>query len=313
MNTAEVVAVMLAAWISEGLHRAQIAVNLAVACLGWPYVFGAAGQYCTPATRRSYIKNYETRNPAEAEQIRKTCQVTNGSAEGCGKCKFYPGGKTRCYDCRGFTRWIIEQLGLSLQGAGATSQWNTNSNWTQKGVIADIPKDMVCCVFMQEKDGKTMGHTGLYIGNGEIIHCSGIVKRGKVTDKGWTHYAIPVGVNDDSPIPVEKPTIRRGSRGVYVTLAQTELINKGYSCGAKGADGIFGKDTEEAVKAFQRDNVDESGNPLKVDGVVGQSTWWALESQEVTRYTVTVPHLTLSQADELIAKYPGSEKKQEGG
>lgn len=304
MNTAAKVDTMIAQWVANGETKAQIATNTAEACLGWSYVYGAAGQKCTPSVRRSYINNYATRNPDESAQIKKTCQVCNGSKSTCDGCKFYPGGETRCFDCRGFTRWILQQVGLSLIGGGATSQWNDNSNWTQKGIVADIPSGVVCCVFMA--NGNKMSHTGLYIGNGDIIHCSGTVKRGKVTDKGWTHYAIPVGLNDDSPIPIEKPTLRKGSRGVYVTLLQTELINKGYSCGSSGADGIFGANTESAVKAFQRD----SG--LKVDGVVGSATWEALE-HEVIRYTVTVPHLTLTQANELMTKYPGSEKTQEGG
>lgn len=305
MNTAAKVDSMLAQWIANGEPKAQIAVNLAEAALGWSYVYGAAGQECTPAVRRSYINNYATRNPGESAQIKKTCPVCNGSKSSCTGCKFYPDGKTRCFDCRGFTRWVIQKVGLSLMGGGATSQWNDNSNWTQKGVISDIPSGVVCCVFMA--NGSKMSHTGLYIGNGEIIHCSGTVKRGKITDKGWSHFAVPVGLNDGSPLPQDPPTIRRGSRGVWVTVAQTELINKGYNCGTSGADGIFGANTEKAVKAFQKD----SG--LKEDGIIGRETWDALENKPVTRYTVTVPHLTLSQADELIAKYPGSEKAQEGG
>ena len=308
MNTAAQVEAMIAQWVANGETKAQIAVNIAEACMGWAYVFGAAGQECTPATRRSYIKNYETRNPAESQQIKKTCQVTNGSKSSCDGCKYYPGGKTRCFDCRGFTRWILKEVGLSLQGGGCTSQWNDNTNWTQKGVISDIPSGVVCCVFMQDKtDKKVMSHTGLYIGNGDIIHCSGCVKRGKITDKGWTHFAVPVGLNDDTPMPQDPPTIRNGSRGVWVTLAQEKLLERGYSCGKKGADGIFGKDTESAVRAFQRD----SG--LQVDGVVGHDTWDALLNGSIDYYTVTVPHLTLSQANELIDKYPGSEKTQEGG
>ena len=304
MYTAAMVATLLTQWAKQGLTKAQTIVKLAESCMGWSYVFGAAGQECTPAVRRSYIKNYETRNPAESAQIKKTCQVENGSKESCTGCKYYPNGKTRCFDCRGFTRWCLEKVGLSLQGGGATSQWNTNSNWAQKGIIADMP-ECICCVFMA--NGSKMSHTGLYVGNGRIIHCSGCVKEGKITDRGWSHFAVPVGLNDDTPMPSDPPTIRRGSRGVWVTLAQTELIKKGYSCGSSGADGIFGKNTESAVRAFQRD----SG--LTVDGIVGKDTWDYLLNKPVTTFTVTIPHLTLTQADSLLGQYPGSVKTQEGG
>ena len=39
-----------------------------------------------------------------------------------------------------------------------------------------------------------MSHTGLHIGDGFIIHCSGEVKEGSIDDTSWTHYAIPKGL-----------------------------------------------------------------------------------------------------------------------
>lgn len=57
-------------------------------------------------------------------------------------------------------------------------------------------------------------------------------------------------------------TIRYNDRNTYVKLLQNELgIN---------ADGIFGAETEEAVRVFQQTH------GLKVDGVVGYNTWNAL-------------------------------------
>jgi peptidoglycan hydrolase-like protein with peptidoglycan-binding domain len=46
----------------------------------------------------------------------------------------------------------------------------------------------------------------------------------------------------------------------------------------QGIDGDFGPLTDTAVRAFQRDNVDQQGSPLKVDGIVGLRTWCALNS-----------------------------------
>jgi subtilisin family serine protease len=44
-------------------------------------------------------------------------------------------------------------------------------------------------------------------------------------------------------------------------------------------DGDFGNLTEEAVKSFQAANVDQDGNQLKIDGLVGPKTSFALNSQ----------------------------------
>jgi peptidoglycan hydrolase-like protein with peptidoglycan-binding domain len=106
---------------------------------------------------------------------------------------------------------------------------------------------------------------------------------------------------------VKKPTLRRGSSGEYVLLAQTELLNKGYSLGSAGVDGKFGSATEKAVKEFQKDN------GLTVDGIIGPMTWDALDRTEpLTLYTVTIPHMTKSKADQLLSQYPGAVIVEEG-
>lgn len=61
--------------------------------------------------------------------------------------------------------------------------------------------------------------------------------------------------------------IYNGMQNDTVKKVQQQLIKKGYSCGKWGADGIFGFDTEKAVKAFQLNN------NLDIDGIVGQYTW----------------------------------------
>lgn len=59
-----------------------------------------------------------------------------------------------------------------------------------------------------------------------------------------------------------------GDKGDQVTLIQQKLKQYGYFSGA--VDGVFGKQTYDAVVWFQRKN------SLKVDGVVGESTAAAL-------------------------------------
>ena len=299
MYTAEQVDILITELKKKGLQNAEIVWKVAEACIGWPYVFGALGELCTPAVRRKYYTNYSTSKPAEAAQIMKRCQVLNGSKSSCDGCAYYPGGTTRCFDCRGFTRWVLGRVGIKLNGAGCTSQWNDDSNWVEKGEIKDLPAGQLACFF--HANGKTMEHTGFAL-DGQTVHCSGTVKRGKTTDRGVTHYAIPKGL--EGMTPDTRPTLRRGSSGEWVTYLQAKLIQLGYDVGSSGADGKFGAKTETAVKAFQKDR------GLTADGVVGQKTWAAIDSGVAVTYTVTVQHLSKSVAEDIIKVYGGTMTKE---
>lgn len=300
MNTAKQVADLIGQWKAEGMNPAEIAWKAALACEGWPYVYGAWGAECTVDERK---KRYRDAHPT----IRTACKAYDGGT--CSGCKWFPGGeRVRCFDCRGFTDWVLKNAGvIDLQGEGATSQWNTASNWSAKGPIGTIPADTLVCLFVQ-KNGK-MEHTGLGY-NGETVECSSGVQHFTQRKAKWTHWAAPAGsepVPVPDPDPDQKPTLRRGSKGEYVTLLQTMLLNKGYQLPKFGADGSFGAETETALKLFQGDH------RLATDGVCGRLTWEALEQQDNIRlYSVTIPHLPAYKADALIASYDGATKTAEG-
>ena len=302
MNTAERVTELINGWTD--MSKSEKVVKIAKACLGWPYVWGGYGQICNPSNRKAYAERSSC-PAAESAVIISKCQILRGSKSKCDGCQWYPNGATRFFDCRGFTRWVLSHVGINLQGAGATSQWNDNTNWTKKGKISEMPRDKVCCVFMQ--NGEKMSHTGLFLGGEVIIHCSGEVKYGTPSDKGWSHYAIPRGIDGD--VPVWRPTVRRGSTGEDVKYVQQKLIDLGYDLAPYGADGKFGAKTEAAVKAFQK------ASGIGVDGVVGPMTYEALENAKPTpsdkKYTVTIQHLAKATADALKKEYPNATVKEE--
>ena len=88
--------------------------------------------------------------------------------------------------------------------------------------------------------------------------------------------AVSLGLTAWMVIPKTQPVVQTayaqmvtvGSRGNLVKTIQQKLKNWGYYKGA--VDGIFGNQTKEAVKYFQRKN------GLKVDGIVGTQTLKAL-------------------------------------
>ena len=181
--------------------------------------------------------------------------------------------------------------------------WNSTGLWQEKGTIDKMPKSKVCCVFQWNDTNKNMQHMGIYIGDGQIIECSGTVKRSSTDNKHWTHYGIPKGMDGQVPT-TDKPTLRKGSTGEYVTLLQTKLIQRGYDLSPYGADGKYGNKTVAAVKQFQKDM------GLVADGICGKNTWAAIDSGEVDTYRVIISNLGKSVADEIVSKYGGTMTKE---
>jgi len=68
-------------------------------------------------------------------------------------------------------------------------------------------------------------------------------------------------------------TLKKGDHGEEVVRLQRFLVKRGYPV---EVDGDFGTRTYQAVRAFQSQNLDQHGQPLKVDGAVGPLTWWSL-------------------------------------
>ncbi len=227
-------------------------------------------------------------------------------------------------DCSGLFVWAYRQYGEKI-AHGSNSIYD--SYCSKKGKLTeDLKKTIRPGTAVFTGDASQHGHIGLYVGSGKCIEAEG-TQAGVVTSNlkagKWTYYGELKAVNYEGAAEPEKPaepaeepaagstlpTLRKGSKGEYVTLLQTKLVSKGYSVGPCGIDGDFGSATLAAVKQVQRDN------GLAVDGIVGKNTWAALNDTtvQIVRYTVEIPHLTEAQADELMKKYSGATKLAERG
>lgn len=118
------------------------------------------------------------------------------------------------------------------------------------------------------------------------------------------------GTSSTAQVKSKVTYLQRGSSGQAVKNVQAKLKDLGYLKG--GVDGIFGPQTEAAVKSFQR------ANHLVVDGIVGPKTESALSSAKATVSAPTTSKgtnssikqmsKTVSKADAVIAtakKYIG--------
>ncbi len=123
--------------------------------------------------------------------------------------------------------------------------------------------------------------------DGREVTCDGLSQWGSVdlARAGYTaeqiireYYGEDVEIVSDVPVQGSSESypgspLKRGDSGEDVYLVQVRLnrIGKNYpSIPPVAADGIFGGDTEEAVKAFQRIFY------LSEDGVVGRGTWYRI-------------------------------------
>jgi hypothetical protein len=327
MYTASYIQSQVDAMKSRNTSKADIIRKTAEMRLGWQYVYASQGQDCTPQWRRSRIPYCPSQK--YVDMINNNCPVLSGKQPLCDGCGYV---NTDVFDCAGFVLNEMQLAGVQFYGQGATTQWNTASNWVAKGEISTMPRDLVCAIY-KRKDDK-MSHAGLSMGDGSggVIHCSTTVKRGNAyTDNPkWTHWGIPKGLytteelrkagitvqNDDN-----MPTLRRGSQGDEVADLQT-ILNARYGADLE-VDGNFGKATEAAVKAFQK------ANGLTADGVVGPKTWKALgvtgntnppvdnsgnEIQPEQPPTICIPFAdwleikaTIATAYHIVKKYEGVE------
>ena len=259
----------------------------------WGYIWGTSGETWTQAK--------QNKAASEREQTAKWGSKWIGH---------------RVSDCSGLFYWAFKQLGGSIFH-GSNTIWNkycSNQGKLVNGKRSDGQElKPGTAVFTYKAAENNRSHIGLYIGNGKVIEAKGTyygVVQSSVTNTSWNEWGELKGVSyetsSEEPTPVtpvipdipDKPTLRKGATGMFVQEAQNLLIRAGYSCGNKGADGIFGKDTLAAVKLFQKDW------GLDVDGVIGPKTWAMLEkSPSRTLYSVTIDNLTENEVEKLKKEY----------
>lgn len=97
------------------------------------------------------------------------------------------------------------------------------------------------------------------------------------------YYGVPY-IEDDDPAPGPAPepapapaktisglpTVQYGSRGDAAKIVQAALIQRGFSCGVSGVDGVFGAASVTSLKNYQK----KVG--ITADGICGPATWGQL-------------------------------------
>ena len=229
----------------------------------WGYIWGTAGEKWTAEKQKELEKTTDA-NRAQGRQY---------GSKWIGH---------RVADCSGLFSWAFKQLGGYIYHGSDTMyrKYCVNKGELSKGKRIDRGTlKPGTAVFVW--NGSSYSHVGLYAGNGIVIEAMSTLKgvtTTKVTAGKWTHWGEVTGVDyagDNAELRMQNAelnaenrlTIRRGSKGETVAEMQGILERLGYDLGSCGVDGDFGRMTEKAVKAFQKDH------GLTVDGICGPKTW----------------------------------------
>lgn len=291
---------------------------------GWGYIWGTAGETWT-AEKQKELEKTTDKDRAQGREY---------GSKWIGK---------KVADCSGLFSWAFKQLGGYMYHGSDTMyrKYCADKGELKKGKRTDCAAlKPGTAVFVW--NGSKYSHVGLFVGDNTVIEAMGTINgvtTSKVTAGKWIHWGELSGVDyrnagnviasEAEGSPSVKPTLRKGSKGNTVRELQTMLLKLGYDLGPCGIDGDFGKATEAAVKSFQSDY------RLEADGVVGALTWSELRNSEfiihhselgngassgvilngaegevegsLTKYSVTISGLDLTQARALQANYPGSE------
>jgi hypothetical protein len=220
-------------------------------------------------------------------------------------------------DCSGLFRWAFEQYKLYIAHGSNTiwSSYCTSKGNLTSGKRSDGKSLRAGTAVFTDKNGNK-SHIGLFIGGGKVIEASGTdagVCVSNVSASKWKCWGElkNVSYESDTGFPEQTtwhPTVRRGSKGEDVKYVQKMLYKLGYNLGSYGIDGDYGRQTEAAVKEFQRDH------GLNQDGIAGPMTIETLEKATAQiegrpidkSYTVCIHGLDKTQADALKNNYPGS-------
>ena len=110
------------------------------------------------------------------------------------------GGTTPAgFDCSGFVKWCFEQNGFDLSGARTAQQLYDVAT----PVAADeaVRGDIVCFTYGAPNAGESMGHIGIYLGDGTMIHSGGYPEMVQVSPTGpngyYARFAAPAAAGEE--------------------------------------------------------------------------------------------------------------------
>ena len=199
------------------------------------------------------------------------------------------------YDCSSLVIQVVDDAGFPVKSRGAS--------YTGNMALAFINCGFSKLVYSPRLDLRrgdillnVTHHTAIYLGSGQIVEAaideqggtagttSGDQTGGEIHIRSMYNYPWDFVLRMEDTVPsyedpacnystgnavqIYGPQLRAGDFGPAVAAAQAALNYHGF--GPLSADGVFSKQTQTAVKEFQRIH------QLEIDGIIGPQTWRSL-------------------------------------
>ncbi|WP_428912042.1 L,D-transpeptidase family protein [Niallia sp. Krafla_26] len=260
-----------------------VMVILTFLCVGISSVYAAGSQLIIINKSNNQLAYYEN------SQLKKVFSVGTGRSQSLtpeGTFKIVNKIKNRPYYSGNIPggdprnplgdRW----LGLNANGTwGTTYAIHGNNNPNSIGGYVSSG-----CVRMHDSEIEWLFNQ-VPVNTPVIITTSGNSFDAIAASNGFKVEASPVSTVVNGSI------LKKGSRGPAVKEIQQTLTSLGFS--TKGIDGVFGSNTDQAVRQFQK------SRGLVVDGIVGNATKNALGQTTTTKPTSPSPSSSLNKSSIL--------------
>ena len=184
----------------------------------------------------------------------------------------------QAFDCSELVQWAAARAGVKVVDGAQNQRDACRSAGTLMPV--DVGLRTRGALLFRIDEGPGGDHVAISLGTGQTIEARGRaygVNVFQAAGRRWTHAGILPGshveVSVAAPQIVEPGSrrLRVGKRGEDVRWVQRRLQMHDLDPGP--ADGIFGRRTDKAVRAYQQ------ARDLEVDGIVGPNTVGALSER----------------------------------
>lgn len=242
--------------------------------LGQPYWYGTVIYKCTESLRNRKAKQYpshygssRTKRYQQDIKDKKVCSDCIGGLKGY----LWTFGGRGVVEAIGTTKTFTSKYGNLCPDKSANGMFSyAKSKGLAWGTIGTMPEIIGLAV-------RYDGHVGYYMGDGKVIEWRGFAYGCVETElkkRKWLHWYQAPGIDYGKAFDAEMPKeivlgsrlLQFGMRGDDVKVLQELLMQLGYELPEYGADGDFGKETEDAVLTFQIEH------DLQQDGKYGDKT-----------------------------------------